>query len=49
MLVPSEVLCWHCTAAVLKFLRETLKFFPPPEKVDEDKGYVRRKIRVWSG
>ena len=30
-------------AAVLQFLREAVKFFPPPEKVDE-KGYVRRKL-----
>ena len=30
-------------AAVLQFLLETLKFFPP-EKVDEDKGYVRKKF-----
>lgn len=31
-------------AAVLQFLLEALKFFPPPEKVDEDPGYVRRKF-----
>ena len=31
-------------AAVLQFLREALKFFPPPEKADEEKGYVRRKF-----
>ena len=31
-------------AAVLQFLLEALKFFPPREKVDEDRGYVRRKF-----
>ena len=31
-------------AAVLQFLRAALNFFPPPEKADEEKGYVRRKF-----
>ena len=31
-------------AAVLKFLLEALKFFPPPEKADEEKSFVRRKF-----
>ena len=31
-------------AAVLQFLLESLRFFPPPEKVDEEKSYVRRKF-----
>ena len=40
--VRSSLLALY--AAVLKFLREALKFFPPPEKVDEDKGLLRRKF-----
>ena len=31
-------------ASVLQFLREALQFFPPPEKSDKEKGYVRRKF-----
>ena len=40
--VRSSILALY--AAVLQFLLKALKFFPPPEKVDEDKGYVRRKF-----
>ena len=31
-------------ASVLQFLRKALQFFPPPEKTDKEKGYVRRKF-----
>ena len=31
-------------AAVLQFLRKALDFFPPPEKADEEKSYVRKKF-----
>ena len=31
-------------ASVLQFLRKALHFFPPPEKSDKEKGYVRRNF-----